>query len=1341
MQSKLFFPILILQARHWATGIAVGLLMFGASTTYAQTSATAPVSADCTVPHFTVAATNLGEVSTRSQGLDCAGRQRALAFFGRTARQMEHDASAARAGPWTVNGERWGREAADLAVKSSLVKAGVDLLVAKAAYNVELARGESGKALSKAAAGVLKEGAVFASRLFCSNGSACSPATESTYTFVAESLKLVAQVPACAERNVVKCADAVRSTAKLFDLVRSLSGQPSDSSRLQQWAQFLAAWVGSSVDLGRAATSGNMGSALAASGALVETALSSLTGKFFRTASDLPTGVQNAVEILGHATATWTACKGAEMAVASLRPGEVSAASLNCVSKLNDYVNTRLAEIMGYSMALFQASKEQYQASTIDGARVVMGEVLRLGGWEPTFRTYGLAVDERTVLATSKDLRISKAVTRIAARYGVGHSGVASLHSNWWDGWAGDVLRLVQSTYWENVRSGARALMASPPAVDQYAGVRFETAAHTGPPPTATLERPATNTWNGIAAFPVRVRASLPNQGVTLQLLSPAGQIVAAAPMAQTAAFGHGAEQWSLDLSVGTAFVRVPEGPYSLRAVVVGMDNKGAWSALEGLTVQRAAQAALAVRLLTANTVSRPDGLLTVRAETSAAAGLVPSLVVNDLRGATVFQAPFNLKLAAAGSTEPWQYSAPVSPALKPGDYFLIAQVQSADGRSALSAPLPLRIEPLVAQAVPSPTPAVPPVLTPTPNLAPPPSASPAPIIVQLSITPQPAQSGQNLTFTALLDRAAEVVRGELIFVDAGGVAEPLVQTGPAQWSRSRPITQAGVNRPVEVRLQTRSGVWITKSGSYTVASTVGQQPQPTPLSPVPAVLQPWQQSSLAFVNNYLEGRARWTDCWEAGAGKRGTYCYRFARQAVGLPAMGSANDAFDNLLDQGRASTAGFETAPIGALIFYRFGAYGHVAVKISATEVAGHGNELAFTSACPPITRVSHTNLTARASYAGYHAPGAGAVTLDPNLIPAGQRVTRQAFLQKLLSAVRTPVDPVATGIIQGSNLSEPNRAITRGEAFLLLGRTLTLLSPGLPRAPQSALTFADAPFGEVATLLGVLSAHGIVQGQANELAAGINAFPDRQLSASESEAVLVRAHSLLAAKQGNSTQSAPPLGPASLLAIQQIAANPSLSLAGQPITFSVSVANPNLLAKAEVVFLDAGAPPEPMTQIGPNQWARSRPISQAGIDRPFEIRLTSTNGSVVTQRGKYTVQMATPQPIQPLPVPPVGMTPPSPAQPVPVPASSGPVISNITVNAAGSPVIVFDVRPAASRATLRIPGRSFQFTCSGSDRVTCVCTSLWAPALRGTFAAQIEAFDAAGRSSGVMPFVFTR
>jgi hypothetical protein len=40
-----------------------------------------------------------------------------------------------------------------------------------------------------------------------------------------------------------------------------------------------------------------------------------------------------------------------------------------------------------------------------------------------------------------------------------------------------------------------------------------------------------------------------------------------------------------------------------------------------------------------------------------------------------------------------------------------------------------------------------------------------------------------------------------------------------------------------------------------------------------------------------------------------------------------------------------------------------------------------------------------------------------------------------------------------------------------------------------------------------------------------------------------------------------------------------------------------------------------------------------------------------------------------------------------------------------------------------------------------VTCAVTNFWAPAQKGTFTAEIEAFDAVGRSTGARQFTFTR
>lgn len=461
-----------------------------------------------------------------------------------------------------------------------------------------------------------------------------------------------------------------------------------------------------------------------------------------------------------------------------------------------------------------------------------------------------------------------------------------------------------------------------------------------------------------------------------------------------------------------------------------------------------------------------------------------------------------------------------------------------------------------------------------------------------------PASIDQNakLTFTVNTDKPADKV--VMVFQTPDGEAQ-LTGSG-TRFDFDRAITVAG-SRPWKLRVYSGSQV----SDEHVKGTLVVR---------AAATLLPWQQAALAYANNYLEGRQQWGECWDAGLARRGTYCYKFARQAVGLPPMASAIDAFDSLLEQGRASTAGFDTAPVGSLIFYRIGNYGHVAVKVSATEVAGHGNELAFAASCPPITRVAHISLVGRAPYAGFYAAGGGAVTLDPNVIPAAQRLLRQDFLAQLKSRIHD--NRLSDGF--AAPLAEPTRPITRGEAALLLGRALVRLPPQMAAAAHGPLVFADAAGGELAQLLAQLSARDIVQGQANELAGGVNYFPDRQLSRTEADALLTRSSALLAAKQGPADLPPP---------TAQLAVAPASVAVGQAMTFTAALSNAQGVAKVELVFPAAGVT-EAMTQTaGGSQWTRQRAMAAVASGAAFQVKVTMSDGrSQLAGAGSYSVVAAT-------------------------------------------------------------------------------------------------------------------
>lgn len=87
----------------------------------------------------------------------------------------------------------------------------------------------------------------------------------------------------------------------------------------------------------------------------------------------------------------------------------------------------------------------------------------------------------------------------------------------------------------------------------------------------------------------------------------------------------------------------------------------------------------------------------------------------------------------------------------------------------------------------------------------------------------------------------------------------------------------------------------------------------------------------------------------------------------------------------------------------------------------------------------------------------------------------------------------------------------------------------------------------------------------------------------------------------------------------------ANPATVHQYENITFTGTVSgNAALVSKAELVFRDVTPNIiEPMTRIGStNQWARTRSMGGVGNNRPYEVRVTTTAGAVVSAPGTYTV-----------------------------------------------------------------------------------------------------------------------
>lgn len=798
---------------------------------------------NCNVPHFTVKEADFGDVSTKAARLSCDRRALALGFFGKVSREMAGDANAARSGGWTANGDQYAAEAIDLAAKNSAIKNGIDVLVAKVKFNDKLKAG--GKALASASITLSAKGVAFAGTVFCpQNTSSCASDTIKMYGFVSDSLKLVSQAVACIDGKGNKCVDAVKTSLKQSNIVLKWFGKTGTDAELQRWATFISDWVGSSSDLARAFGTADTAAYTAASGALIDTAIQTYTGKYWRKDGDVPTGFNNLLEILGEGTSTWLVCKGAAMSLAQLRPGTITGVSADCVGKLNTYFNTRIAEMMGYSMVLFKASDEQYKAQLINGARVVMGEVIRLGGWNEAFAANGIAYRPGAFVSGNKDIAMMNAITAVAAKYGAKSDGLASLHSSWTDGFGGDVLRTINSSYWPAALGEANAILGGKRDIKAYAGVKFDTVASGL---SVSLIPPNTMTWNAASVFPISAKSNGVDRGVSIQAVSPDGKVAVRAPMRIVTNNRDGSTDWAFDLSTDVNWKKLANGAYVVQAIVAGLDGRGVPSAAIPFVVERssagapvAAAATPAVRLLSPDVTLRAGGTLTVRAEAAGAGSTAPVLSIRDQSGREVFSASFNAQLPDANGAAQWQFQKQMAP-LAAGNYMVVAKVTGAGNKTVESNATKLIVE---ASAAPT--------LPPTVTL---PAAIPS--VTMLDFLPRVLIAGQLVKFVAQTSTKVKSVR--VVFDQlTGGTSLDLANPSGngIDWSLERPVGTAGsaannYQRPIWATATALDGQASPSFGPLRI------EVRPTAVATTvvpPLAAQPTLRDGMQFVTETISG-------------------------------------------------------------------------------------------------------------------------------------------------------------------------------------------------------------------------------------------------------------------------------------------------------------------------------------------------------------------------------------------------------------------------------------------------------------------------------------------------------
>jgi len=403
------------------------------------------------------------------------------------------------------------------------------------------------------------------------------------------------------------------------------------------------------------------------------------------------------------------------------------------------------------------------------------------------------------------------------------------------------------------------------------------------------------------------------------------------------------------------------------------------------------------------------------------------------------------------------------------------------------------------------------------------------------------------------------------------------------------------------------------------------------------ANLANWQKQNLAYAQEYYNryNSQPLSNVFGSYCGKY-TYCYKWSRNApaIGLGGYASAKVAFESLNSKGLAKRdSNFANAPIGSIVFYGNGTYGHAAIKVSETEIVSQGQKSAHDCT---ISKVSFNSFK---NYLGYYAPSAGSTTLaDPNVIAPNQRVSRGNFLNSMSSVLdrfdaTLPKDPIEKAKLMGivGNPAAFNQTgatpIIRQDSARMLINVIAWYAKNGRRFSYNGNANHFSPDKEISPdardTASRASQLQLFSGDDDE--SGIKRFVgQRQLSQYESGVILDRLAKLMQSSQSTIIQPA----------IQNVNASSDKGMVGTNYTFSTIISNTDTIDRVMIVFAEVGRETA-MQRSNQNVWKYDTFINQAGDNRKFEIRAYTKNGLCITKTGTYNVKAAQAQ--QPKPVAP--------------------------------------------------------------------------------------------------------
>lgn len=485
--------------------------------------------------------------------------------------------------------------------------------------------------------------------------------------------------------------------------------------------------------------------------------------------------------------------------------------------------------------------------------------------------------------------------------------------------------------------------------------------------------------------------------------------------------------------------------------------------------------------------------------------------------------------------------------------------------------------------------------------------------IVGAGVSPTNVALGQQMTFSVQVDNPAAVDRAELVFGDTNVAPEVLVRNGSTNtWSRSRMMTQAGTNRPFQIRVYKNGGGTVVRDGTYSVQAST-PPPAATRLRDEvpPSVECPvrgdgWSRSNSSPAHKVGGGIGGADDSNALDLNQNASSFNADAGQAVYAVADGDVysgngwgGNSYGQLLinhtdAEGRRWSSGYlhMTNKTTASRVNRGDVIGRVG------RVGADNDHLHFAVYTGHDGRTS-INRIPTCNWAGAANPG-DAMQFVGETLPDNSFISASVVTPKSWTLRNTGSTTWTSAYCLRPNGAQP------------LGSSSVCVTGNVP--PNTTHVFQvnlQAP-----------AAQATEQVYRQEWA--LRNASNTQIGTAVYALVKVRGAS-------SSTPPSPPI-PA-VLNIQSIGVSPQSAQAGHQMTFQVAVDNGATVQRVELVFPDAGVT-EAMTQAGANNWQRSRVMAQSGSNRPYRINVIKKDGTTVTRDGTYSV---TAVPAVPTPPPP--------------------------------------------------------------------------------------------------------